>query len=118
MPDTSPLAAAKFTLLSAGWVCALAAPPPVLAEAGAAALLASVAQPPVLAEAGAAALLALAALPPVLADPGATALLAFAASSPGGIFLLPCACVQLACVRWGPATPKWNTTALKPCDAQ
>ena len=57
--------AAKVTLLNAGWVCASAAPPPVLAEAGAAALLALAASPPVLADAGVAALLASFASPPV-----------------------------------------------------
>ena len=55
---------------------ALAALPPVLADARAAALLAIVALPPVLAEAGAAALLASVAPPPVLAEAGAVALFA------------------------------------------
>ena len=49
----------------------------MLADAGAAALLALVAPPPVLADAGAAALLASVASPPVLAEAGAaTAVLA------------------------------------------
>ena len=52
-------------LTAAAALLALAALPPVLAEAAAAALLAPAALPPVLAEAAAAALLALAALPPV-----------------------------------------------------
>ena len=58
---------AKVALLNAGWVCATSSQPPVLADAGAAALLALAAPPPVLADAGAAALLALVAPPPVLA---------------------------------------------------
>ena len=61
---------------------ALAALPPVLAEAATAALLALTALPPVLADASATALLALTAPPPVLADASAAALLAFAALPP------------------------------------
>ena len=52
------------------------APPPVLAEAAAAAVLAPAALPPVLAVAAAAAVLAVVALPPVLADAAAAAVLA------------------------------------------
>eukprot|EP00964_Phaeocystis_antarctica_P116710 scaffold80617_cov54-Phaeocystis_antarctica.AAC.1 len=59
-----------------------AAPPPVLAEAGATALLAPAALPPVLAEAGATAILAPAALPPVLANAASAALFADAAFPP------------------------------------
>ena len=58
---------------------AQAALPPVLADAAASALLTPSAPPPVLTDAASSALLALAALPPVLADAGAAALLAFAA---------------------------------------
>ena len=56
--------------------------PPVLADAGAAALLAFATLPPVLADACAAALLASATLPPVLADACAAALLALATLPP------------------------------------
>ena len=69
-------------LTAAAALLALAALPPVLAEAAAAALLAPAALPPVLAEAAAAALLALAAPPPVLADAAATAVLAQSAMPP------------------------------------
>ena len=71
-------------LTAAAVLLALAALPPVLAEAAAAALLAPAALPPVLAEAAAAALLALAALPPVLADAAAAAILAHVAPPPMG----------------------------------
>ena len=67
---------------AAAALLALAAPLPVLADAGAAALLALPALPPVLADAAAAAVLAAAALPPVLADAAAAALLAGAALPP------------------------------------
>ena len=61
----------------------LAALPPVLAGArAAAALLATAALPPVLADAFAAAVLALAALPAVLAEAAAAAVLATVAPSP------------------------------------
>ena len=69
-------------LTAAAALLALAALPPVLAEAAAAALLAQAAPPPVLADAAAAALLALAALPSVLAEAAAAALLALAALPP------------------------------------
>eukprot|EP00964_Phaeocystis_antarctica_P095656 scaffold62094_cov63-Phaeocystis_antarctica.AAC.2 len=67
---------------AAATVLALAALPPVLADAAAAALLTDAAPPPVLAKAAAAALLAGAALPPVLADAAAAALLADTAPPP------------------------------------
>ena len=59
-----------------------AAHPPVLADTAAAAFLADAAHPPMLAKAAAAALFAIEALPPVLADAAATALLALAALPP------------------------------------
>ena len=78
------LAAHPPMLADAGAATLLAdaAPPPVLADGFAAALLAAAAVPPVLADAFAAALLAAVALPPVLADAAATALLADAALPP------------------------------------
>ena len=60
----------------------IAAMPPVLTDAAAAALLADAAHPPVLAEAAATAVLAVVALPPMLADAAAAALLAPAALPP------------------------------------
>ena len=67
---------------AAATLLALAALPPVLAEAAAAAILALGAPPPVLADAAAAAVLAPVAHPPVLADATAAALLAHAALPP------------------------------------
>ena len=69
-------------VITAAAFLALAAPPPVLADAAAAALLALAAIPPVLADAATAALLAPEALPPVLANAAAAALLACAAMPP------------------------------------
>ena len=66
-------------LTAASALLALAALPPVLADAAAAAVFAQGTPPPVLAETAAAALLANTALPPVLADAAAAALLAPAA---------------------------------------
>ena len=66
---------------------ALAAPPPVLADAAAAAVLALAALPPMLAEAAAAAILALVALPPVLTDAAAAAILALVPLPPVLAFL-------------------------------
>ena len=65
-----------------GSPCTGCAPPPVLADAGAAAVPAPAAPPPVLANAAAAAVLAEAALPPVLAAAAAAAVLAEAALPP------------------------------------
>ena len=69
-------------VITAAALLALAALPPVLAEAAAAAVLAPTALPPVLADAAAAAVLAVVALPPVLAEAAAAALFALGAAPP------------------------------------
>ena len=61
---------------------AIVAPPPVLADTGAAALLAQVAILPVLTDPNAATVLATVAVPPVLTDTGAAAILAPVALPP------------------------------------
>ena len=85
-------------VITAATLLALAALPPVLAEAAAAALLAMPALSPVLAEAAAATLLAGAAPPPVLAHAFAAALLA-------GVALPPVLAEAAAAAVLAPAAP-------------